>query len=252
MVALSLVCLYLFLQMCFIWVLYRLSGNPSIVDVSWSLGLMIAGLIYLFSVPFTSRIAIITACLCIWALRLAIYLWATRIRHGHLDKRYLEISRDWRMNPALGFFINFQFQAVLILMLSSVFWFAANVSSPRLLMTDMVGVGLVVLGVLGESIADRQLSVFKRTNKGNVCNVGLWFYSRHPNYFFDWVSWVGFMFFGLAHPLGCIGVVSPMVLYIIFNYVTGPITERGSLESRGEAYRQYQQSTSQFFLWFKR
>lgn len=252
MTTVSLVCIYLFLQMCFVWVLYRLTNNPSIVDVSWSLGLMIAGLIYLFSAPLTSRILIIALCLSLWAIRLAFYLWATRIRHGHLDKRYLQLSRDWRMNPVLGFFINFQFQALLIFILSSVFWFASAVPSPDLLMTDYIGIVLVLLGISGESIADWQLSVFKQSHKGKVCNVGLWAYSRHPNYFFDWMTWIGFMLFGITHPLGCIGLISPMLLYIIFNYITGPITERGSLASRGEAYRQYQQSTSPFFPWFKR
>ena len=45
---------------------------------------------------------------------------------------------------------------------------------------------------LGETIADAQLARFKRDDhKGRVCDVGLWSWSRHPNYFFEWCVWIG-------------------------------------------------------------
>jgi steroid 5-alpha reductase family enzyme len=243
---------YLVLQMCLVWIGYRLSKNPSIVDMSWSCGLMIAGLIYLGSHPMTERSSIISILLIAWSLRLAFYLWYTRIRHGHVDKRYTELSGSWKINKSLGFFCNFQLQAVLIFIVSIVFLFIGNTQSANLSILDVFAVFTVIIGITGESLADLQLQNFKSKNPGKVCNVGLWYYSRHPNYFFDWITWCGFTLFSLRFNFGCIGFISPLVLYLIFTRVTGPITERGSIASRGQAFIDYQKKTSMFFPCFKR
>ena len=110
----AIVFIYLFLQMCFVWIIYRLIKNPSVVDASWSIGLMTSGLIYLWSLPMTPRSAVISMLIIIWALRLAGYLWYTRIRQGHVDKRYTELSTNWKISQSLGFFLNFQLQGLLI------------------------------------------------------------------------------------------------------------------------------------------
>ena len=105
----GIVVIYLFLQMSVMWGLYRLLKNPSVIDVSWSLGLMISGFIYLSMTALSLRIMVIGFLLMVWALRLAGYLWYTRIKLGHVDKRYTELSNDWKISPSVGFFINFQF-----------------------------------------------------------------------------------------------------------------------------------------------
>jgi steroid 5-alpha reductase family enzyme len=92
---------------------------------------------------------------------------------------------------------------------------------------------------------------FKAQHKGGVCNIGLWNYSRHPNYFFDWLTWLGFTLFGIQSNNGYLGLVSLLLLYLIFTRITGPLTERGSVQSRGQKYIDYQNQTSVFFPWFK-
>lgn len=241
----------LFLQMSLIWIIYRLLKNPSVVDVSWSIGLMMAGLIYLWSESITLRNGIISALLILWSVRLAAYLFVTRIRKGHVDARYNELSSNWKINQSLGFFINFQLQALFIFIISIVFLFTGKVHAYDLSFVDIIGCIVVILGVAFESIADLQLQHFKANNKKKVCNVGLWHYSRHPNYFFDWITWCGFTLFSLRYTYGYIGIISPLFLYVIFNHITGPITERGSIQSRGQAFIDYQRETSMFFPWFK-
>ena len=120
-------------------------------------------------------------------------------------------------------------------------------------MSLMDGVAMVVglLGVLGESLADLQLNGFKAQQKGDVCNIGLWSYSRHPNYFFDWLTWLGFTLFAIQSNRGYLALLSLLLLYMIFTRVTGPLTERGSVQSRGQKYINYQNQTSMFFPWFK-
>ena len=244
---LGIVWLYIIFQMLVVWVLYRVLKNPSIVDVSWSLGLMVSGLIYLLNVPMTFRIKIISCVLVLWGLRLAGYLWYTRARVGLVDKRYTRLSDNWKIAKPLGFFLNFQLQGFFILIISSVFLFTTQVASAGLTLIDWFGVIITLFGICGESVADAQLYRFQKNNKGKVCDVGLWNYCRHPNYYFEWLVWCGFTLCALHYPLGWLACLSPALLYVIFTKITGPLTERGSLESRGQAYRDYQQRTPMFF-----
>lgn len=248
----AIVIVYLILQMIFVWVLYKITNNPSIVDSSWSIGLMIAGFIYLFSTPINQRKLIIAVLLSVWALRLSGYIWWTRLRLGHQDKRYTALSSPWKISQSLGFFLNFQIQALLIFLISFMFFLTSLSDAATLSTLDIAAIIIVLTGIAGESIADLQLQRFKRTNSGKVCNIGLWYYSRHPNYFFDWLTWFGFALFAVTSTFGCVSFLSLMALYIIFTRITGPMTERGSIQSRGNAYLQYQATTSMFVPWFKR
>ncbi len=249
----AIVAIVLFLQMCVVWLLYRRLHNPSVVDVSWSLGLMVAGLIYLCAqTPCNWRLSIIASLLILWALRLAGFLWFTRIRKGHVDKRYQQLSKQWKIAKSLGFFLNFQLQALFILILSIVFLFAGNQSPATLSPLDLLACSIVLLGTVLESIADWQLYQYRQLQPGKLCDVGFWYYSRHPNYFFEWCIWLGFALFGLHHTWGWLGLISPLWLYIIFSQMTIPITERGSAAAKGQVYLDYQASTSSFIPWFKK
>jgi steroid 5-alpha reductase family enzyme len=110
-----------------------------------------------------------------------------------------------------------------------------------------------LIAIAGETLADAQLAAFKRdpANRGGVCNVGLWRYSRHPNYFFEWLIWMSYFIFALASPFGWIAIVGPASILWLLIRVTGiPMAEEQSLRSRGDAYRRYQQATSAFIPWF--
>jgi len=81
----------------------------------------------------------------------------------------------------------------------------------------------------------------------------LWNYSRHPNYFFEWLIWVAFALFALGSPYGYLGLVSPLLMLFFLFRVTGiPATEAQALRTKGEDYKQYQQTTSAFVPWFRR
>ena len=252
MYILSIVIIYLVLQMCLMWGLYRLLKNPSVVDISWSIGLMVSGLIYLSAVPLSTRHIVVALLLMAWALRLAIYLGLSRIAKGHIDKRYTTLSKAWTISPSLGFFLNFQLQGLLIFIMSSVFFIISYAPIFELTLMDMLAVSMVIIGIMGESVADFQLQRFKSQHQKQVCKVGLWNYSRHPNYFFDWLTWLGFAIVGMQSSFGFLSFISPLLLYYIFNGISGPMTEAGSVQSKGQQYIDYQQQTSMFFLWFKK
>jgi steroid 5-alpha reductase family enzyme len=109
--------------------------------------------------------------------------------------------------------------------------------------------------MLGESVADAQLNRFRANpaNKGKTCRVGLWNFSRHPNYFCEWLVWVGYFVYALGSPGGWMAVYAPALMYLFLTRVTGiKATEEHALRSRGEDYRQYQRTTNAFFPWFPR
>ena len=107
---------------------------------------------------------------------------------------------------------------------------------------------------MGETAADRQLEKFREdpSQRGRTCRAGLWRYSRHPNYFFEWLMWMAYALFAIGSPpwgwltLGCPAVM----LYLLFKVTGIPATEAQALRSRGDDYRQYQQTTNIFVPWF--
>lgn len=242
-----LVLAFLVCHMCLIWIWYRVTNNPSVVDVGWASALTLSGLIYLAYPGLNFRQSILALLLVVWGVRLGGYLWWTRIRHKIVDKRYLTLSNDWKIAKPLGFFLNFQLQGILALLISSVWYFAAQVKGSSLSWIDWLALGWFLIALALETVADHQLQQFKKSNPGQVCNVKLWAYSRHPNYFFEWLIWCAFTLFALQTPLGWIAVISPITLYLIMTQLTAPLTEKGSLESRGKRYEEYQKVTPLFF-----
>ena len=87
-------------------------------------------------------------------------------------------------------------------------------------------------------------------NKGKTMRYGLWRYSRHPNYFFQWLTWVAYALIALAAPYGWIGLVSPLLILYLILFVTGvKPAEEQALKSRGDDFRRYQRETSVFIPW---
>lgn len=236
----------IFIHMCLFWLWYKRLQNPSVVDVGWASALTLSGVIYLLSNPITAKTVVFCILLIIWGERLGFYLWFTRIHRGIVDKRYTQLSNSWSDKP-MGFFLNFQLQGLLIFIVATPWYFTGLASTNPFSFLDMLGVLLVIGGLIGETIADHQLSQYKKNPTGSICQIGLWQYSRHPNYFFEWLVWCGFALFGLAHSAGYIGFISPIALYLIMNFITGPMTEAGSIQARGQAYLDYQKSTPMFF-----
>ena len=131
-------------------------------------------------------------------------------------------------------------------------FFAANNHS-ELNWLDIVGVMVFLVSLIGEWTADRQLDQFKRDsrNTGKVCQVGLWKYSRHPNYFFEWTHWFSYIFLAVTTSWGWLSILAPVAMYYFLTQKTGiPETEKQALKSKGDAYRKYQATTNAFFLWW--
>ena len=238
-----------------LWWLGIRNHNFSYVDIGWSVNFAVLAVLYAWLAPgYPPRRAIIAAMFTAHGLRLGWHL-SKRIIGEPEEGRYQQLRKDWGGSGSLNlkFLGFFEFQAVLNAFLTLPLLIACFNDTPRIQVLEIAGLALFLIGLIGESTADAQLAAFKRNpaNKGGVCDRGLWRYSRHPNYFFEWLIWIAYAVFALASPHGWIALAMPVLMLHFLINVTGlKATEEQALRSKGERYRLYQARTSGFVPWF--
>jgi steroid 5-alpha reductase family enzyme len=232
-----------------LWLVAERTKNAGIVDVGWALSFALVVALFAVTAPAPATawapLAIVAAA---WSLRLGGYLIARGAASPPEEGRYVELRRKWQPHPSRRFFVFFQAQAALTGVLSTTL-VAPFVAAPwdggglRAL-----GAAVSAIGVAGESLADAQLRRWKAAHPGEVCDAGLWRYSRHPNYFFEWCVWLGYAIYGLAFwPHGAIALVGQGLILGSILGVTGvKPAEEQAIRTRGEAYRAYQRRVSMF------
>jgi steroid 5-alpha reductase family enzyme len=245
------------LIMVFVWVWAKKIRNAGVVDVFWSFNFPVVGILLLMLAPgYFPRKALICAMVIVAGVRLGWHLGVRVIGHiSEEEGRYRQLRREWAPHPDRKFFWFFQMQSFSNVLLSIPFFAITVNPQPYFSAWEYAGAAIWVVAVLGEATADRQLAVFKKdpANKGKVCDKGLWNYSRHPNYFFEWLMWMAYFIFSLGSPYGWLAILSPAIILYLLLKVTGiPATEQQSIRSKGEAYKNYQRKTSVFIPWFKK
>lgn len=246
-----------FVIMSVAWVWATRIHNYSVVDGFWSFNFAVIALVIYFLADGNPTRKLLACTLAVlWSLRLGIYL-AKRIgSHLHEEEgRYKQLRNEWAHNLKLKFFIFFQAQAFSNVVLCTPFFIIALNKSTPVTIPEYAGAGLWLVCIAGEAVADAQLKHFKANpaNKGKVCDAGLWHYSRHPNYFFQLMIWVSVFIFAVNSPYGWVSIICPLSIgYLIFKVTGIPMTEEQSIRSKGEAYREYQRTTSMLVPWFKK
>jgi steroid 5-alpha reductase family enzyme len=222
--------------------------NNGVVDVFWAFNfLVIAAVIWLLADGNTDRKNLACGLAALWSIRLGIYL-SIRVL-GHLKEeegRYKQLRLEWNNTK---FFFFFQMQAMSNVFLCIPFFVIALNKSEHISILEYIGAALWLLSIIGEGISDWQLQHFKKdpANKGKVCEYGFWNYSRHPNYFFQLMIWISVLIFAVSSPYGWLAVLCPLSIgYLIFKVTGIPMTEEQAIRSKGEAYKEYQRTTSAF------
>ena len=233
------------------WHWQRRHDNAGIVDVLWALGLACAALWLALTGSGAPAARMLVGVLgAAWGQRLALHLWR-RVRSEAEDGRYLALRQYWHGDQR-KFLAFFQFQALLVVLFSLPL--AAVVAHPDPSPLQLAAAtGLWLVSELGESLADAQLARFRAdpANRGRTCDRGLWRYSRHPNYFFEWLHWCAWAVAALGGPLAWLGLLGPVLMYLFLRFISGiPFTEQQALRTRGDDYREYQRRTPMFFPWF--
>jgi steroid 5-alpha reductase family enzyme len=244
--------------MASLWLRQLRTKNATAVDVAWALNL--AGLAVLcaaFADGAPWRRAAVALAAGFHGLRLGLHLYRDRIagRREEEDGRYAALRARWGEAADRRFFVFYQAQALLDVLLAAPFLLAALRVESAFGFVDALAAALWLSGFLIETSADAQLRRFRAdpASRGAVCRVGWWSVSRHPNYFGEWLMWTAYAVVAWPAPWGPFGVVAPAIMLFSILKVTGiPPTEAQALRSRGDAYRRYQREVSAFFPWFPR
>ena len=230
------------------WLYSLTRQNVNIVDSLWSLMFLAGGICYaLVAENFSHANLLLLTLLTLWALRLSVFL-AVRNWGEDEDRRYQEI----RANNEPGFklksiYIIFGLQAGLAWVISLPLLLAISVNT-EIGYLELAGAVIWIIGFFFEATADQQLYRFKSNphNKGKVLDTGLWAYSRHPNYFGEFLIWWGYFLFALSAGAWWT-VFSPILMTVLLLKVSGvSLMEKGITERRSQ-YRAYIEATNAFF-----
>lgn len=232
--------------------------NAGFIDVVWgfTFGIIAAFKLLFFALTLKepSILNIILAVLiCTNSLRLGCYLWQRFAKHIHQeDSRYAFLRAEWGQAATRNMGIVFVIQAVLVFVLTLPFDYLL-IPTIHVYYTPLFYAGIIIytLSIYFESLADKDLANFRAltTNPLEICQIGLWRYSRHPNYFFQWLQWVGLSMACYAVSLQWwVFLTQPVLMYLILTQASGvKFSEELMLKKRPVTYKEYQETTSAFF-----
>ena len=240
------------------WAIWRATGNSGWVDTTWTFGLGAVGAAsalapLAWTGAISARQGVVLALVAIWALRLGLHI-AQRSSGITDDPRYAKLAEGWDADAERQMFWLLQKQALVSIPLAMAILLAAWNPLPGLRAQDWLGALVLVVAIAGEGIADAQLRRFRQGqgHEGEVCDTGLWGWSRHPNYFFEWFGWIAYPLLAIdwsgAYGWGWLALAGPACMYWLLVHVSGiPPLEAHMLERRGARFRAYQARTNAFF-----
>jgi len=241
--------------MTLLWLVQLRTRNAGVVDIAWAATIGLLGAWFAAtSTGDATRRLLAAALIVLWSVRLTVYLWRRVVGHPE-EGRYASLRRRWGRQANLKMFMFFQMQAAAATFFALPILVASHDPTAPLIGRDLVAVAIWMIGMGGVSLADWQLAQFRRRDdaRGRTCRLGLWRYSRHPNYFFEWIVWWAYVPLSLGTPWWPVAAAVPLALLVFLLFITGiPPTEAQALASRGDDYRRYQQTTSAFVPWFPR
>ena len=240
-----------------LWLISLIVKDASIIDIFWGPSFIVLGssLIIFMDKLYSERALMILFLVILWGMRLAIHLGIRNIGHGE-DFRYVEWRKEGGSNYWwFSFFRVFTLQGALATLVGVSIYFGYLNDNLLSYIEVFFGCTLFFIGIAWESISDIQLKKFRKNpkNKGKICKVGLWKYSRHPNYFGDLVVWFSIFTFSLSsnNILIILGsLLSPLIMGMIFYYITGPILDQAMIKSRPK-YKEYMKQSNSLFPKFK-
>jgi len=242
------------LVMTAVWWWQWRTSNAGFVDVAWAALLGFSAIYY--GVVGTGVVlprTLVAVLAALWGFRLSAHLFH-RVRNEAEDGRYAYLRTHWNGNQA-KFFGFFQLQALSVALFSLPFLIVSSNSEAELTLWMGLGILVWLASLSGEAIADWQLARYRAnpSNRGITCRTGLWRYSRHPNYFFEWTHWFAYALLAIGAPYAWVALIGQGLMLLTLLFVSGiPFVEAQSLRSRGDDYRNYQRTTSMLIPWFPR
>lgn len=244
------------LAMGFAWRTAERRGTHAHIDAVWTVSTGLAcviGALMPLETSWLPRRLAVAGIAALWSLRLGSHMIA-RARAARDDPRYAALRAGWGENAARRLFLFLQIQALAGFILVLAVTAAAQRPGDGLRLADLLGVALALLAIAGAGLADRQLALFRAdpAHRGRICEQGLWRFTRHPNYFFEWLGWLAYPVIGLEglrdYPFGVLTLSAPLLIYVILVHGSGiPPTEAHMRATRGEPFRDYQRRVNAFW-----
>jgi steroid 5-alpha reductase family enzyme len=243
------------LVMTLAWAVEELTGNSGWIDTVWTFGLGLVGaasaVLPIGGADNSFRRWLVAVMIVIWALRLGLHIGVRTKRRGD-DPRYSALREQYGSNARFRMWYLVQAQAVVSIPMLFAVWLAAHNPRAEVRLQDIIAICFFVAGIAGEALADYQLRQFSLRHPKSVCDAGLWRWSRHPNYFFEWLGWIAYPLLAIdlsgQYPWGWIAAVAPVCMYWLLMHVSGvPPLEAHMASTRGPAFRAYQARTNVFF-----
>jgi steroid 5-alpha reductase family enzyme len=241
------------------WVVQQQSGNSGWVDTIWTFGTGAVAVAASLS-PLPAAVAsaatvpwrqwLVAALAAAWSARLGWHI-ARRSHSAGDDPRYRDMARQWGAAAPRRMFFFLQAQAAVSVVLVLSVALAARNPAPNWRAQDLIGALLLAIAIGGEALADGQLRRFKSdpAHRGKICDAGLWAWSRHPNYFFEWMGWLAYPVIAIdgLNPWGWLSITAPALMYWILVHVSGiPPLEQHMSRTRGADFEAYKAKTRAF------
>ena len=222
-------------------------------DVFWTWGTtatLAGGALYPWA-NLSPRQWLVAGLMAAWGLRLGLYL-TPRVANHPEDARYAGFREQWGKSYPLNMLFVTLPQAPAAALLGVSVILAAHDLAPMLGARDAAAVAIFLAAIVGETLSDAQMKRFRAdpAHKGQIMDQGLWAWSRHPNYFFQWLGWLAYplIAFHPGLPISWLSLAAPLVMFGLLRFVSGvPPLEASMLKTRGEAFRSYQARVSAFF-----
>ena len=236
-------------MMLCVWAISLVMRDASIVDIAWGSGfVLVAWVSYWLSDGNSTRSLLLLILTTIWGARLAFYLAKRNLGHGE-DFRYQSMRRKHGDRfPIVSLYTVFAVQGLLMWIVSLPVQLGQVRLDPGFGLLGMLGVLVWCVGMFFETVGDAQLARFKRNpeNKGQVMDMGLWRYTRHPNYFGDSCVWWGLGFIAAETSLGKIALIGPVLMTVLLVRVSGAALLDKIMLKRKPQYADYVATTSGF------
>ncbi|MGA7779982.1 MAG: DUF1295 domain-containing protein [Paraburkholderia sp.] len=234
-----------------VWAWQLKSENAGMVDPVWAYSLGAVAVLYAVvgtGSPSSRALAALGGL--VWGTRLGTHLWRRNFGQPE-DARYRRLREEWGAGAPSRMFAFFQLQVVISMLLSLAFLVPSYSTSESATGWMIVAVLVWIVAVAGEALADRQLRHFKNDpeSHGKVCRVGLWRYSRHPNYFFECVHWVAYIALSIGSPWVWLTLLPPLLMAWLLLKLSGiPLLEASLAKSRA-GYAEYMRTTNALIPW---
>lgn len=255
-ILLSSVLLSTILLFSLFFVVAKIMDDYSIIDTCWGLSfinqvLTLAALLGHYGKELSMAHFLMVTLVTFWGVRLSGYLFLRLLSKGE-DSRYSQWREDFKPNVTLNFYVRvYLLQAILSLVVGSGLILTFIRTDLEVTKWSLLGLTLSLFGFLYEAIADFQKSRFKKKeqNKGRPCREGLWYFSRHPNYFGEMIFWWGLYFFSIGTAAMAFAWIGPLSICFFLIKVSGVpmLTEE---YKKKPLYKEYLETTNTFLPWF--